>query len=163
MSLAGYYGGIMPTKTTKKSASEAKQLAELSPQLLQHLLRLNSWVPEGDITPQQFKVLQSLALSGKAMTMSEISRSLGLGQSTLSETVKRLVTAGYVTRQRSPEDDRVVSVAPTRKGRLAIKQARARLHAAYRKLGDTMDSETTRKFVESHRFLVEVLRSVLRT
>jgi len=143
-----------------RAGEEIKQLADLSPKMMQFLLRLNSWVPPGDLTTQQFRTLRTLGQSKKALTMTELSKTMGVSQSTLSETVKRLSTQGYISRQRLPEDDRVVSISLTRKGKLATKQARTRLLAAYRKLCESMDEATRKRFIESHEFILGVLRTI---
>lgn len=59
------------------------------------------------------------------LTVGEIGAALGLDSATLTPLLKRLEAAGYVRRQRDPEDERRVLVAPTDTGVALKEQARA--------------------------------------
>jgi len=50
------------------------------------------------------------------LPVGEIGRALGLDSATLTPMLKRLETAGYVSRTRDPDDERRVLVAPTPAG-----------------------------------------------
>jgi DNA-binding MarR family transcriptional regulator len=56
--------------------------------------------------------------------VSEIGEKLMLDNGTLSPLLKKMEQAGYVTRRRSPEDDRVVLITLTEKGRALQEQAK---------------------------------------
>lgn len=63
------------------------------------------------------------------LMVGEIGTALGLDSATLTPLLKRLEAAGYVSRQRDPEDERRVLVAPTEKG-VALKQRAAEVREA---------------------------------
>jgi DNA-binding MarR family transcriptional regulator len=54
--------------------------------------------------------------TGTPLTMSEISKSLGVTMGTLSTGINGLVKKGYVTRNRSQKDKRIVYASLTQKG-----------------------------------------------
>ena len=56
---------------------------------------------------------------GKSKTMSQVAASLKINVSTLTAPVNRLVKKGYVKRERSEKDRRVVFIQLTNKGRMA--------------------------------------------
>jgi DNA-binding MarR family transcriptional regulator len=56
-------------------------------------------------------------------TPGDLARSMALHQSTASNLVRGLVELGLVTRARDREDQRVVSLQPTAKGRRVMKRA----------------------------------------
>jgi DNA-binding MarR family transcriptional regulator len=57
------------------------------------------------------------------LTVREIGRSLSLEPATLSPLLKRLESAGLVTRDRHPDDDRALAITLTEHGRLLREQA----------------------------------------
>ncbi|OOL96603.1 MarR family winged helix-turn-helix transcriptional regulator [Clostridium acetobutylicum] len=59
-------------------------------------------------------------------TMSEVAATLGITVGTLTTAVGNLVKKGYVKRERSEEDRRVVKIALTKRGKLAY-----RIHAKF--------------------------------
>ncbi|URZ02981.1 MarR family winged helix-turn-helix transcriptional regulator [Clostridium felsineum] len=69
-------------------------------------------------------------------TMSEVAAALGITVGTLTTAVGNLVKKGYVKRERSEEDRRVVKIALTKRGKLAY-----RIHA---KFHSDMVKETVR-------------------
>jgi DNA-binding MarR family transcriptional regulator len=67
------------------------------------------------LTPHQARVLAFLDERDPAM-VGELAEHLGVTASTMSLTLKRLEGAGYVTRDRDPQDRRVTNVRLTRAG-----------------------------------------------
>jgi DNA-binding MarR family transcriptional regulator len=59
------------------------------------------------------------------LTVREIGRLLSLEPATLSPLLKRLESAGFVSRQRHPEDDRALAITLTDRGRRLREQALA--------------------------------------
>jgi len=57
------------------------------------------------------------------MRVSELSAALAMHQSTASNLLDKLVRTGLVTRNRSPEDQRVVTLQLTKKGAALLKRA----------------------------------------
>lgn len=68
------------------------------------------------ITYPQYLVLSSL-WEADAQTVGAIARRLDLESSTITPLLKRLETAGFVTRERRPENEREVVVRLTEEGR----------------------------------------------
>ncbi len=56
-------------------------------------------------------------------TVKELGQRLDLDSGTLSPLLKRLESAGLVTRHRRPDDERTVEIAPTAKGRALVRDA----------------------------------------
>jgi DNA-binding MarR family transcriptional regulator len=95
----------------------------LSEEVIHKFLRLNRFLRQRahqmdsqGIRPRQFAVLRFLLESGPA-TVGQVQGHLYLGASTTSVVIAGLEEAGYVTRTRSEEDNRVVLVELTPAGR----------------------------------------------
>jgi DNA-binding MarR family transcriptional regulator len=91
-----------------------------------HLLHLagqradNLFAEQGSpLTPRQYVVLTVLE-DGEGAIQTDIVRATGIDRSTLADLVKRLVTAGYVRRQRSKTDARANVVRLTDSGRKVL-------------------------------------------
>ena len=79
--------------------------------------RINKpWLDELGLTYLQYIVLVSL-YEKDGQTVGGLGEKLFLDSSTLTPLLKRLETMGHITRQRAPEDERVVHVHLTPKGR----------------------------------------------
>ena len=71
-----------------------------------------------DLSLREMHVIEAIELSDRH-TMSEIAKQLKITLSTLTTAVNHLVSKGYVMRQRSSGDRRVVYVSLTEKGKAA--------------------------------------------
>ena len=81
------------------------------------------WLKPLGLTYTQYIVF--LALWEKdGVPVSEIGERLMLDNGTLSPLLKKMEQAGYVTRRRSAEDDRVVLITLTEKGRVLQEEAK---------------------------------------
>jgi len=79
--------------------------------------RINKpWLDELGLTYLQYIVLVAL-YEKDGQTVGGLGERLFLDSSTLTPLLKRLETMGHITRQRAPEDERVVRVHLTPKGR----------------------------------------------
>jgi DNA-binding MarR family transcriptional regulator len=74
------------------------------------------------LTHPQYLVMLAL-WEGSPLTVREIGHLLSLEPATLSPLLKRLETAGLVTRDRHPDDDRALAITLTERGRLLREQA----------------------------------------
>ncbi|MGD8399030.1 MAG: MarR family transcriptional regulator [Anaerolineae bacterium] len=85
---------------------------------LQHYLRRHarSLIDERGLTPRDLSVLRYLVESGPA-TVGQVQAFVHKSPSTTSALIAQLEENGYLTRTRSPEDNRVVVVALTAAGR----------------------------------------------
>ncbi len=75
--------------------------------------------PFNDISITEMHTIEAIGLGSLSMT--DVADKLGITVGTLTTAINRLVTKGYVERNRSEEDRRVVEIGLTRKGRLAFK------------------------------------------
>lgn len=90
-------------------------------QLLTHLSQLfrgasETYINQIDIPRGQATLLCTI-VNQDGMTQSEIAEILSVQGATVTNTVKRLEESGLVTRQRDPEDNRLVRVYLTESGR----------------------------------------------
>jgi DNA-binding MarR family transcriptional regulator len=85
---------------------------------LQHDLRRHarSLIDERGLTPRDLSVLRYLVESGSA-TVGQVQSFVHKSPSTTSTLIAQLEEKGYLTRTRSPQDNRVVVVALTATGR----------------------------------------------
>lgn len=75
--------------------------------------------PFSDISITEVHTIE--AIGPGARTMTDVSGILGITVGTLTTAINRLVTKGYVERNRSETDRRVVEISLTKRGRLAYK------------------------------------------
>jgi DNA-binding MarR family transcriptional regulator len=87
-------------------------------------------VPTGEVSRTEVEVLVVLAEGPRRVT--ELADLEGLAQPTMTVLVKRLQGRGWVTREGLLEDGRVVLVAITDPGRVAVEAFRAEFLAALR-------------------------------
>ena len=88
-------------------------------QINHYLRRYTRQITEVGLRPRQFVVLHFLHESGPA-TVGQVQEYLYRSPSTASTTISKLEEAGYVTRNRSRADNRVVIVELTDSGREAV-------------------------------------------
>src|SRR6478672_615554 len=69
-------------------------------------------VRRGDITPEQFWLLRHLRQNGPS-SIGELADALGVTQSSATTACQRLEKAGFATRTRAADDERVVRVTLT--------------------------------------------------
>jgi len=74
-----------------------------------------------DLTVPQYTVLLVLFYRERCK-MSELARELGITMGAATSIVDRLIKAGLVKRERSPEDRRVVFVSLSKKGRRMVEE-----------------------------------------
>jgi DNA-binding MarR family transcriptional regulator len=98
---------------------------------LLHLTRLmwrqSSPVRRGELTPEQFWLLRELGRNGP-LSMRQLANGLGLTPSSVTTACKRLERDGLLTRERQDDDERVVMVALTRRGKHQLARWRLRRH-----------------------------------
>lgn len=74
---------------------------------------------EDNLSHQAIRMLQIISRE-KEMTIGNIASQLNLSHNTASEHVKRLIQKGFITKERSKQDERVVNVTVTTEGRHAL-------------------------------------------
>lgn len=78
-----------------------------------------------DISVTEIHTIEAIGMY-TARTMSEVALDLGITVGTLTKAIGNLVRKGYVQRERSQEDRRVVKITLTKRGKLAY-----RIHAKF--------------------------------
>lgn len=69
------------------------------------------------VTPPQFSALQFVVkYKDDPISIGELSRSMGLAFSTVTDLVDRMETLGYVARRKDDKDKRVIRIIPLEKG-----------------------------------------------
>jgi DNA-binding MarR family transcriptional regulator len=148
------------SKRDEKSESEivARQLADLFPKMMMQMVRLGDGLPRlaAALTPQQLRVLSTLDLAGKRLRMSELSRQLRVSQSTVTDASKRLLKMGYLVRERSVEDDRVVWLSLSEAGRSVVRDLKQGRYKLFQKVCEKLTAQQRSKFLQSHQFIFEV-------
>ena len=94
------------------------------------------------LTYPQYLVLHAL-WEADGLTIGAIAERLSLEPSTITPLVKRLEQAGFVDRQRNPDDERQVHVRLTEKGREMRVESGCLGETLFRKAGMTMDELIT--------------------
>lgn len=75
--------------------------------------------PFDDISITEMHTIE--AIGPEAQSMTDVADKLGITVGTLTTAINRLVIKGYVERNRSEQDRRVVEIGLTKQGRLAFK------------------------------------------
>ena len=73
-----------------------------------------------DLTMPQLKTL--LCVTPQGATSGQVAKNLGVGLSTLTGIVDRLVEQGLIERREDPEDRRITRVLPTERGQALVDQ-----------------------------------------
>lgn len=135
--------------------NEAGRLAEVFPRMMRALDQLThgeDMAPENP-TPSQFKVLNALSMATGPMRMSEIAKELRISQASLTDTAKRLAAQQYITRARMADDERVVHVSLTPKGREQVVEMERKTLRFFRQVCGGLNPNDREKLVECHEFI----------
>lgn len=73
-----------------------------------------------DLSITEIHTIEAIGLTGEK-SMSEIAADLNITTGTLTTAIDKLIKKGYVIRNRSEEDRRIVYIALTKRGKLAYK------------------------------------------
>lgn len=108
-----------------------------------------------NLTYPQYLVMVVLWNDGD-QTVSSLGRAMHLDSGTLSPLVRRLEDAGYVSRVRDREDERIVHVAATAEGH-ALRAELAHVPDAFRELVESRDEEDLVELITSLKLLTRSL------
>jgi DNA-binding MarR family transcriptional regulator len=152
------------TDKLRRRNSLGGELADAFERMMQQLLLLGHTLPESaaSLTPQQLKILFTLDFISDPTPMSKLSAQLGVTPSTLTKVAGGLVGPGYLQRQRSATDDRVVNVSLTARGMQLVAEVKAYRRGFFRSVCARLTASECRKLIESHRHICETYRAVLR-
>lgn len=145
------------SKNQKKSELVALQLAEILPRMMMQMVRLGDSLPQSAtmLTPQQLRMLTALDFAGVPMRMTDLSEQLGVGQSTVTITSKRLIKMGFIERERCRDDDRVVFLSLSTKGKVIVRDLKQARFNVFEKICKNLAPEDCQKLLESHKFILE--------
>ena len=141
----------------------AAAMAAMIPDIANTLYRLTQGMScPAELTVPQFKTLQFIHVAGRGLKMSELSKRLGIASSTLTETVKKLTAEGYLTRERSLEDDRVVILSLTAKSRKIMEEHIEHLERFFLMVCDRSGPTASKKLLAAHRYIHDTYRTLLK-
>jgi DNA-binding MarR family transcriptional regulator len=112
----------------------ADEAADFTSNLVVEVFRLNgALLAEGDrltrdlgLSSARWQVLGALELAERSLTVSQISRSMGLARQSVQRIVNELSESGFVTLEDNPDHLRAKLVVPTAAGRRAFREAMKR-------------------------------------
>ena len=144
--------------TAQKRVSVASLAATVRNAVNLFSRRLRATRPVGELTPSQFSALGSLDLAG-AMTPSELAEAERVRPPTITKIVAKLEADGLVQRTPHPTDRRQVILAPTERGREALRQARQAREAWLAKRLAELTPEERATLLEAAAILERMARS----
>ena len=158
----------MVHKATKRkraavSHADAEELAGIFEQMMQQLTLLGHTLPTSatSLTPQQLKILFTLNFLGQPTSMSNLSAKLGVTPGTLTRVASGLVRESYLDRQRSIDDDRIVKLSLTRKGRAMVEHIKDYRRNFFADICSRVSLSERRTLIESHRYILETYGRIL--
>ncbi|PEZ03595.1 MarR family transcriptional regulator [Bacillus sp. AFS018417] len=102
---------------------------------------------EENLTHQAIRILQMISRK-EAPTISHIAAELHLSHNTASEHIKRLIQKGFVVKERSKQDERVVIVKLTETGQQALATHTLLDEAKLKQIGEKLSKEE-KKLIQS--------------
>ena len=128
----------------------------LVPMLSKKILRENDLYKMDDLYPSHVQILLLLA-KNKQLTMSEISKEIHVINSNLTPLVDKLIKLGYLKRQPSKKDRRVVHISLTAGGKKQVEKHKQYAVAFLSEQFDRLDEDQL-KALETH---LEGINSIL--
>jgi len=128
----------------------------LVPMLSKKILRENDLYKMDDLYPSHVQILLLLA-KNKQLTMSEISKEIHVINSNLTPLVDKLIKLGYLKRQPSKKDRRVVHISLTAGGKKQVEKHKQYAVAFLSAQFDRLDEDQL-KALETH---LEGINSIL--
>lgn len=113
-----------------------------------------------NLTIMKMKVLMEVSKQGK-VNIGEIGQSLGVAGGNISNMCKNLESEGYLVRQRSHDDERVVEVSLTDKGKEVLSQVREQINVKYHPYDANITDDEYKSIVDSLRDLNKHLDNLL--
>jgi DNA-binding MarR family transcriptional regulator len=154
-------------KTVSKLAASPRSsgsvLAGIFEEMMQQLTLLGHTLPKsvGALTPSQLKILFTLDSLGVPTPMSRLSAKLGVTPGTLTRVASGLRRKGYLERQRSAKDDRVVNLSLTKRGQRAVSRIKQYRQEFFADMCDMLSHADCQRLIESHRYILETYRRIL--
>lgn len=115
---------------------------------------------DNNLTIMKMKVLMEVQKQG-TVNVGEIGQSLGVAGGNISNMCKNLENEGYLNRKRSQDDERVVEVSLTDKGKKVLEQIRGQLEEKYHPYDTKITDKEYQAIVDSLRDLNKHLDNLL--
>ena len=149
-------------KKRKNPEGVTEQLAELLPLMMMQMVRLGDGLPRSaaELTPQQLRVITALNYAATSLRMTELATRLGVTQGTATDASKRLLKMGYLIRERSSEDDRVVNISLSQKGRNVARDLRQARIEVFEKICAKLSPADRQKLLQSHQLIFDTYKSL---
>jgi DNA-binding MarR family transcriptional regulator len=112
--------------------------------------------PTAELTTPQAIALSTVARHGP-LRMTELAAELRVTVATASRTVDSLVSLGYASRERDPEDSRAVRVSATATGRRHLEERRERFRRRLDSLLRELSAAERRQLADAVEKLAEIL------
>ena len=106
------------------------------------------------ITQRQYAVLAAVA-ADEGLSQTGLVRATGIDRSTLADLVGRMITKGYLERERSAEDARANTVKLGEAGRAVLAAAGPKVEAADRRILELLGGKKREPFIEALRKLAK--------
>lgn len=154
---------LKPVAHTEVHHGSATELAHIFELMMQQLALLGHTLPDSAalLTPQKLKVLFTLDFIGAPTPMSKLSSQLGVTPGTLTRVAAGLIRKKYLEKKRSPEDDRVVKLSLTKKGRRIVEEIKRYRRNFFGEVCNNLTPSDCRTLIESHRYIFETYRRIL--
>ncbi|HWL13844.1 MAG TPA: MarR family transcriptional regulator [Ureibacillus sp.] len=112
---------------------------------------------EQTISHQSVRILQ-IVQKEEVVTVRDVAEALSISHNTASEHVKKLVNNGWITKERSERDQRIVFLKLTKAGIQVVKQNTELDEVKLQTALDKLSSEQKNQVMEAFRLLSEVAK-----
>ena len=127
---------------------QAKKLAELAPRIMNAFHDLGRQHPEGEsLSLRQFQALIILK-ANEILTLSQLCEKLSLAPSTGTELVNRLISSGFIFKERENTDQRQVLLSVSAKGLKLLKQRQKVMTEMFSNFLSKFPSDDQKSFVD---------------
>jgi DNA-binding MarR family transcriptional regulator len=145
---------------TAKQKGPVAELAQSPSHLMHRALQLCLDIyaaesAESGLTQRQYAVLE-VAAQKQGLTQTDLVKATGIDRSTLADLVSRMITKGYLERERSALDARAKAVRVSEAGLAALEAARPCVEAADKRLLAMLPKGRRQNFLEILQHLSDV-------
>lgn len=128
------------------------------PLLNKKFLRVDEIFKSEVLFPSHIQILMVL-YDQKQMTMSEISREINVINSNLTPLVDKLIKNGYLKRQTSKKDRRVVQISITPQGKAFVQKHKIYVKDLLVEKLELLDEDQSQAFLEHLKGMLEIIQS----
>lgn len=133
-------------------------------EMIQDLTRSLKIFERSEIVSEGFTISQCYIIlyiqNNDSLTMNQISKKMNLDKSTITRIIDNLVRDGYIKKQKSNEDGRVVLASLTKKGKKSASDLQEKINDYYRQIINEIPEGEVMKVVSSVNTLLKALKKV---